>query len=154
MSQTKIKMKVYLDNCSLNRPFDDQSRIRIRLETEAKLYIQDKIKNQSLDLVWSYILDIENDNNPFKEKRRVIARWKTLSTIDVSETQSIIDKANGFVKIGVKAKDALHVACAINGNANLFITTNDKLIKKLCSSQEINVLNPIDAAGQIDDSHN
>jgi len=154
MSQEKKNMKVYLDNCSLNRPFDDQSYIRIRLETEAKLYIQDKIKNQSLDLVWSYILDIENDNNPFKEKRRVIARWKTLSTIDISETQSIIDKANGFVKIGMKAKDALHVACAINGKANLFITTDDKLIKKLSSSQEINVLNPIDAAGQIDDSHN
>ena len=105
------------------------STIRIRLETEAKLYIQDKIKNQSLNLVWSYILDIENDNNPFKEKRPAIARWKALSTIDVTETQSIIDKANKFVKIGVKAKDALHVACAINGKARLFITTDDKLIK-------------------------
>ena len=147
-------MKVYLDNCSLNRPFDDQSHIRIRLETEAKLYIQDKIKNGSLDLVWSYILDIENDNNPFREKRQVIARWKTLSAIDVPESQPVIDKANGFVRLGVKAKDALHVACAINGKAKLFITTDDKLIKKLSSSQEISVINPIDAAGQIDDSHN
>ena len=99
-------------------------------------------------------MSIENDNNPFKEKRHAIARWKALSTIDVSETQSIIDKANEFVKIRVKAKDALHVACAINGEANLFITTDDRLIKKLSGSQEIDVLNPIDAAGQIDDSHN
>lgn len=149
-------MKVYLDNCSLNRPFDDQSHIRIRLETEAKLYIQDKIKNQLLELVWSYILDIENDNNPFKEKRLVIARWKILSTIDVSASQFVIGKANDFVKLGVKVKvkDALHVACAINGKAEYFITTDDKLIKKLSGSEEINVLNPIDAAGQIDDSHN
>ena len=27
--------KIYLDNCVLNRPFDDQSQERIRLETEA-----------------------------------------------------------------------------------------------------------------------
>lgn len=30
-------MRVYLDNCMFNRPFDDQGHIRIRLETEAKL---------------------------------------------------------------------------------------------------------------------
>lgn len=30
-------MRVYLDNCMFNRPFDDQSHIRIRLEAEAKL---------------------------------------------------------------------------------------------------------------------
>ena len=33
---------IYLDNCIFNRLFDDQSSIRIKLETEAKLYIQTK----------------------------------------------------------------------------------------------------------------
>jgi hypothetical protein len=28
-------MKIYLDNCCLNRPFDDQANLRIRLESEA-----------------------------------------------------------------------------------------------------------------------
>ncbi len=32
--------RIYLDNCSLNRPFDNQEQMKIRLETEAKLYIQ------------------------------------------------------------------------------------------------------------------
>ncbi len=54
-------MRVYLDNCAFNRPFDDQSQIRIRLESEAKLYIQEKIEKKEIELVWSYILDIEND---------------------------------------------------------------------------------------------
>lgn len=31
-------MRVYLDNCSFNRPFDDQTQIKISLETEAKLF--------------------------------------------------------------------------------------------------------------------
>jgi len=36
-------MRIYLDNCSFNRPFDDQSSMRIKLETEAKLFVQEKI---------------------------------------------------------------------------------------------------------------
>jgi hypothetical protein len=36
---------IYLDNCAYNRPFDDQSQLRISLETQAKLYIQSLIKD-------------------------------------------------------------------------------------------------------------
>ena len=52
-------MKIYLDNCCYNRPFDDQTQMKIHLETQAKLYIQAKIKEGAYDLVWSYILDYE-----------------------------------------------------------------------------------------------
>jgi len=67
-------MRLYLDNCAFNRPFDDQSHIRVRLEAEAKLYIQGRIKEGNTELVWSYILDIENDQNLFEEKRNAIAK--------------------------------------------------------------------------------
>ncbi|MFO7884916.1 MAG: hypothetical protein R6U68_08850 [Desulfobacteraceae bacterium] len=40
-------MKIYLDNCCFNRPFDDQTSLRIRLETEAKLDIQAKTRLSS-----------------------------------------------------------------------------------------------------------
>ena len=53
-------MKLYLDNCCYNRPFDDQQQLKIHLETQAKLYIQQKIKDGQYDLVWSYILEYEN----------------------------------------------------------------------------------------------
>ena len=61
-------MRIYLDNCSFNRPFDNQSLLTIRLETEAKLDIQEKIKSGYFSLGWSYILDYENNANPFLEK--------------------------------------------------------------------------------------
>ena len=67
-----MQMKIYLDNCSYNRPYDDQSQIRISLETQAKIYIQDMIKNSELELVTSYVLDYENDQNRFEEKRKSI----------------------------------------------------------------------------------
>ncbi len=47
-------MKIYLDNCSFNRPFDDQTFMRIKLETDAKLYIQEQVKHGALQLTWSY----------------------------------------------------------------------------------------------------
>ena len=34
-------MRVYLDNCCYNRPFDEQSQLRIRLETEARMEVHD-----------------------------------------------------------------------------------------------------------------
>ena len=87
-------MRVYLDNCTFNRPFDDQAQIRIRLETEAKLYIQERIQDGTLELAWSYILDFENTANPFEERRRVIQNWKTLACIDVDANLEILTKAN------------------------------------------------------------
>ena len=62
-------MKIYLDNCCFNRPFDDQRQLRIKLESEAKLFLQEKVLNKEYALVWSYILDFENEANPFDERK-------------------------------------------------------------------------------------
>jgi len=59
-------MRIYLDNCCFNRPFDSQSQVRVRLETEAKLRIQERVVSGELELAWSYILDYENAANPFE----------------------------------------------------------------------------------------
>ena len=32
-----MQRKVYLDNCCYNRPYDDQTQLRIELETKAKI---------------------------------------------------------------------------------------------------------------------
>lgn len=44
-------MRIYMDNCSYNRPYDDQSQMRIHLETQAKLHIQDMIRQKQIELV-------------------------------------------------------------------------------------------------------
>lgn len=50
-----------MDNCCFNRPFDDQGRIRIRLEAEAKLFIQKKVISNDLEIMrWNY--DDRNGN--------------------------------------------------------------------------------------------
>jgi hypothetical protein len=83
-------MIIYPDNCCFNCPFEDQKQIRIRIETEAKLYIQGEIINGRLNLAWSYILDYENEANPFPERKETIANWKRKATFDTGESSSIL----------------------------------------------------------------
>ena len=123
-------MRVYLDNCMFNRPFDDQSHIRIRLEAEAKLYIQQQIREQKLELIWSYILEFENAQNPYYERRHAIQTWQALAVVDIEETTALLYTARDLLAQGIKAKDALHVACAVEGQADYFLSTDDKLLKK------------------------
>ena len=135
-------MRVYLDNCTFNRPFDDQTQIRIRLETEAKLYIQERIRDGTLELVWSYILDYENIANPFEERRNIIQNWKSRALIDVGANLEILTKANIMREVGLRNKDALHLACAIIANCDYFVTTDDVILKKTAGFEDIRVIDP------------
>lgn len=137
-------MLIYLDNCSFNRPFDNQNQIRIRIETEAKLFIQENIVSGKLRLAWSYILEYENSVNPYPERKETISNWKKYSVADTGSTKSIIDKANEIRKTGIKSKDALHIACAAALNCQYFITTDLLLLKKLSIFEKVKVVNPVD----------
>ena len=135
-------MKVYLDNCCFNRPFDDQSQIRIQLEAQAKLYVQEQIKNGKIELVWSYMLDYENSFNPFEERKVIIQKWQNKAKQDINENEQIIKTANELSSLGIKNKDALHIACAVESNCDYFLTTDDKVLKKLKKYESIAVVNP------------
>lgn len=135
-------MRIYLDNCCFNRPFDDQKQTRIRLEAEAKLCIQEHIRDGTLELVWSYILDFENAANPFEERRTTISGWRQYAILDIEETATILEQANSLVSVGLKAKDALHLSCAIAGGCTYFVTTDDEILKRGKDVQGITVVDP------------
>ena len=136
-------MKIYLDNSCFNRPFDDQKQLRIKLETEAKLDIQERIFKKEIKLTWSYILDFENEANPFEQRRLAIRGWKNYASVDTDETKEIIEKAERFHQMGIKSKDSIHLACAISMRCEYFLTTDDELIKKASGIKEIKVTDPI-----------
>jgi predicted nucleic acid-binding protein len=135
------KPKIYLDNCCFNRPFDDQTQLVIRLETEAILFIQEEIKNGNLELVWSYILEQENRDNPFERRRESINLWKSRARIDIGESEEVIQYAESYLRLGLKPKDALHIACAVVAGADYFITTDRGILKK--TIKQIRIVNPI-----------
>ena len=90
------KVKVYLDNCTYNRPFDDQSQIRISLEAQAKLYIQRLIINRELDLVYSYMSIYENSENPDSDHRNSIKSFFLNATefIGIDQAEKIVKRAD------------------------------------------------------------
>ncbi len=116
-------MKIYLDNCCYNRPFDDQQNMKVFLETQAKLYIQQKIKDGQYSLVWSYVLEYENEEI-------------------LSFAEKLADK-------GIKKFDALHLACAVYAKCDFFLTTDKKLLNTTLS--EIRVVNPIYFVSEMED---
>jgi predicted nucleic acid-binding protein len=136
-------MRVYLDNCCFNRPFDDQNQLRIRLDAEAKLGVQEKIMEGRIELAWSYILDFENTMNPFEQRKMVIFQWRTHAAVHAHETDGIREKAENLVQQGLKSKDALHLACAIALECEYLLTTDDHLIKKSYDLKDIKVVDPI-----------
>jgi predicted nucleic acid-binding protein len=135
-------MKIYLDNCSYNRPFDEQSSLVVRFETDAKLRIQELIKNGELELVWSFILDYENNANPFEEVKSKIAEWKRLASVDCDYSDMVEQKAAVLMKLGLRQMDASHIACAVLAGADCFITTDRKILNKHIT--DIKTVNPID----------
>jgi hypothetical protein len=72
---------IYLDICCFNRPFDDQSQLLVRLQTEAKLDIQQSIREGKLALAWSAVLDLENIANADSERSKAIEGWKSLAVL-------------------------------------------------------------------------
>lgn len=135
-------MRIYLDTCCYNRPFDDKSLMNIKLESISKLLVQEKIRQGEYDLVWSYILDFENHCNPYEEKKNYIQKWEKIAVYFCDYSEKITKKAKELEKLGIKQKDALHIACAIISECSYFLTTDYKLIKK--NINEIKVVNPID----------
>lgn len=137
-------MRIYLDICCFNRPFDDQSDLIVRLQTEAKLHVQEMIRQGALDLVWSAIIDMKNSANPDLNRKVAIADWQQIGVVDVSVNEPVKQTAETLSQIGVKPMDALHVACAIEAGVKYFLTTDNALLRKMEKHGGIRVVDPVD----------
>lgn len=125
-------MRVYLDMCCYNRPYDDQSQIKVSLETQAKLHIQDLIQKESLALVTSYMLRYECGQNPYEMRRKVIMEFidtHTMAYVGLERKDEIESIAREIMNTGIKFKDACHVASAIYAECEYFISTDIRLLK-------------------------
>jgi len=123
-------MKVYLDTCSIQRPLDDKTQIRIILESNAVLGIIDLCNAGQIELISSDVLLYEIKRNP-KTMRREFG-LDVLSTAHkiIYLDEAIEQQAKLFEKVGIKPLDALHLASAEKAGANYFCTCDDRFLKK------------------------
>ena len=136
-------MKVYLDNCCFNRPYDNQNQLSVKLETEAKLSIQEMIKDKKLFLIWSFMLDYENSANTGKSKKESIYEWYNYAQEHVPFQLAIFQLAQKNVLHGFGKKDSIHLACAVIGKCEYFITVDKGILNKSSKIKKIKILDPI-----------
>lgn len=145
-------MRVYLDMCCYNRPYDDQSQIKVSLETQAKLYIQDLIQKEQLELVSSYMLRYECGQNPYEMRRKAIMQFVDMYTaayVGPERRSEIESMASEIMSTGVKFKDACHVASAIYAKCGCFISTDKRLLKY--KTDRIKLVTPIEFVTETED---
>ena len=140
-------MRVYLDNCCYNRPFDEQAQLRVVLETLAKLNIQQQMRDGILEYVWSSVLDFEISKSRFLDRSLQIMPWAKGAAINVQIDDSIRFRAKEFENNGLKAMDALHVACAEAAECDWFFTTDRGILKKARNLTSMRVANPVEFFG-------
>ena len=146
-------LKIYLDNCCYNRPYDDLSQIAVSLEANAKLHIQYLIKYGVIDLVYSYMSLYEIEQNPYEFKKAHILEFLENATEYVSQeySEKILEKSEIIMESGIKFADAAHLASAIFSKCDYFITTDKRLLKYKTS--EINLVNPIEFVKMWGENH-
>jgi predicted nucleic acid-binding protein len=139
--------KVYLDNCVLNRPFDDQSQERIRLETEAIILLLSRLERKEMTWLGSQALEIEVDRTPDVEQQSRLKRVVEFVDLTVEVGEKELKRANELQKMGFFGFDAVHLACAESGKADVFLTTDDRLLKltkRVAKKLNVRVENPLD----------
>lgn len=129
---------IYLDVCTLSRPFDEQNYLRIRLETEAVNLILSKVRDGNYKLLVSPAHFKEIDAIPDAieriELRIVLNELGKQIKVNMAKTRA---RAEELVNLGFGVADAVHLAFAEQAGAS-FISCDDRLVRK-CLVHKINI---------------
>ena len=122
-------MKIYLDACCLNRPFDDQRQARVRLEAEAISLILQKLHQREWEWIGSDVLVYELGQTEDVERKERLLLLAGQSHQVVAMTEKILTQAEKLVASGFDSYDAIHLASAENAKVDVFLTTDDNMQK-------------------------
>ena len=139
-------LSVYLDACCFCRLLDDPSQYRVRLETESVVTILEGCDRGEMSLISSDALEFELQRLPIVEGREQIFAFLGAAKIFVETNENIEDRAKNFCKLGFTLYDALHLAFAEDSDATVFLTTDDRLLRKAISYADnikVKVSNPV-----------
>ena len=135
-----------MDVCCWNRPFDDQTQTRVHLEAEAVLAVVSEIERGHFQLLHSEVVDLEIANAPdLKRSKRLQALIPQHDRYVRCEPR-IFARALALEQHGFAGVDALHLACAEAAGADMFLTTDDRLLRVAARQPDflrVRVANPL-----------
>jgi predicted nucleic acid-binding protein len=137
---------IYLDVCCYNRPFNDYRQPRIRLEGGAVVSILEMVREGAITLVGSEMVTLEVNHIPKLRRRRRIQRLIGEATLTVQVGATERARGKELEAVGFSAPDALHLACAEAGKADVLLTTDDRFLQRAqryASMLHVRVENPV-----------
>ena len=139
-----FRMRIYLDMCCLQRPMDDQAHFRIHMETEAILGVLAWCEAGNAQLLSSVALRYEIDHNPHPVRKAFAQETLSKSAVSIPASSAAAQRARRYAASGIKALDALHLACAVEANADYFCTCDDRFLRraKLASTATTRAVSP------------
>ncbi|HEY3319388.1 MAG TPA: PIN domain-containing protein [Planctomycetota bacterium] len=142
----KTPTQIYLDVSCLNRPFDDQSQPRIRLEAEAVRLILENADSRSWRLLVSEVAIAEIEATPDPRRRADVLDLLPDNEDVVSFSVEAVGRGNELKACGFSFADALHLAAGEEAGAAVFLTCDRRLLrraKRLGVALKLRVLNPL-----------
>jgi predicted nucleic acid-binding protein len=139
-------LRLYLDVCCLNRPFDDQRQDRIRLEAEAVLLIMGRCEAGAWQWLSSAVVEEEVNHTPSRERRSRVRQMLSGAHGTVALTDVAISRAQELKALGFRTYDALHLACAEQATVDIFLTTDDRVLRiatRHPTQLQVRVANPL-----------
>lgn len=145
------EMKIYLDNCCYNRPFDDQTQERIHLESEAILAVLQRGQSGIYKIVGSDVLELEMERMHDVVKKQQVKDLYKVSDTHIHYTEEIKERAKEIrSQSKIKTFDSLHIASAESGKVDVMLTTDDKLEKMSGKLDlKIKIMNPLKFAWEV-----
>jgi len=123
-------MRIYFDMCSLQRPLDDKTQLRVLVEAQAVLGVLALCESGQAELIASEALVFENDANPDAVRRDFAGQAIAKATQFIKTDGSLKARAQTFIDGGIKPLDGLHLASAVEAQADFFCTCDDRFLKK------------------------
>jgi len=126
-----------MDVCCFNRPYDDETQDRIRLEAEAIRTILSYCERGIWKLIGSYAIDLEISKTPNTDKKQKVSTFLAAITEKVKSDSSVDKRVTDLTNFSFRTLDALHIALAEKAGVDVFLTTDDRLLKKAMKENSI-----------------
>ena len=137
-------IKIYLDSCCYNRPFDDLTQEKITQEAEAVQTIIKLSKSGKVIIASSQFVKYEIENIRVKEKRDKVIDFYYCDEYHVLNNR-ISKLAKHYQTFNLKTFDSLHLATAETNGVDYLPTTDIDFIKySLRFEHKVKVINPCD----------
>lgn len=148
-------MKIYLDVSCLNRPFDDQSQPRVRLESEAVIIVLERCEHGDWEQVSSQMATIELNAMPDAARRARVLLLLPEKDDLLKLSEPVFARAKELESLGFKPADAVHVAAAEALQGDVFLSCDDRMVRlagRRSDDLHVTVANPLAWLKEIDDA--